>query len=1129
MEKGGERIMSLQFVFGNAGSGKSYYLQKEILQESMKFPEENYIFLVPEQFTLQTQKDIVSMHEKKGIMNIDVLSFLRLAYRIFDEVGESPKSVLDETGKNLIIREVVTGLEEELQLLKKTVYRIGYIGEIKSLLSEFVQYDVQISDLEKLIEAQEADSYLKMKLCDLKKIYEAFQKRIAEKYVTNEEIPDILCSVIGESKFLKGSIVVLDEFTGFTPVQIRVIGELLKVCKKVIISVVMDKREDPYILRHKYQMFALGKETVTRLYKLAASIRTEIEEPKCLYANPVYRFRGNETMAFFEENLFRISKKKYKKEQETISVSAEQSPKEEILRVAMQIKKSIYEKGYRYKDIALIVPDMQIYAPYIGQIFKRYEIPVFMDYKRSVLLNSFVEYTRSALDLVNKNFSYESVFRFLKTGLLSFESEEIEILENYVIAFGIRGYGAWSEPFMGRRSSMKEEDLQKINEIRERFIEQIKDFALVLKKKKKTVKEISVALYQFFVTNTMQEILLSYEEKFIQIGEGVLAKEYAQIYQVVIELLEKFVELFGEETLSLKEYCEFFDAGLEDTKIGVLPPSIDEVVVGDVERTRLKDIKILFLVGANENFFPGKKTQGGMLSEADREKFQEKEMILAPGIREQLYIQKFYLYSLLTKPKDLLNISYSKVSADGKSQRPSYLITEVRSIFPGLKVEGQSENAVIEAFFSEKTAIYQLAKGMRNGQDMQQSKWQELYSWYVKKEQWNHTLTQMRNAAFGAKLYTHMTEKSAEELYANLYSSSVTRLEYFSRCAFAHFMRYGLALKERDEYDFKVIDMGNIFHGILEKFAVKAAAFGKDSWEELSEEETEYLIEESMQESIEEYESDVIFSTARNQYMLNRIRRLVKRSIWAMKKQLARGRFWPSDFEVNFGSGKIDRIDTYEAGNRVYVKVTDYKTGAQEFDMAAFYYGLQMQLVIYLEEAMRLEQKKHKGKEIVPAGIFYYQVKDPIVERQKKETDIEKAIMRKLVPNGLVNEQEEILEYLDQEPTSEVSVLPVRITKSGKPAKANNILTQEEFQVMTEYAKHLREDITSSIKKGNIEVNPYLMKGKTGCEYCNYKEICKFDPELHEEAYRELFPYKKEDLIAKMRYEKEQKEKESWE
>lgn len=1105
--------MSLQFIFGNSGAGKSYYLYKTIIEESMKHPDKNYLILVPEQFTMQTQKDLCMMHPRRGIMNIDVLSFARLAHRVFEETGQNVKRLLDDEGKNLILRRIAGDYEGELKILGSNLKKQGYISEVKSVISEFTQYGIGFDRLDEFMETLEPQSYLHYKLQDIRKVYEGFEHYLENKYITKEELLDVLSDVVPQSNLLRTSVMALDGFTGFTPVQDRLLGELMKVSQKVIVTAVMDKREDPYVYKHPYQLFGLSKQMVTGLVKIAGDGGVEMEEAVCLYHKPVYRFKNNEVLDFLESELFRYSKKQYEEEQDVLTIHVARSPRQEAEFVASKIRWLVREKGLMFRDIAVIASDLKTYAVSLEKAFDSYEIAMFMDHKKSILLNAFVEYLRSLLAMAEQSFSYESVFRFLRTGMAGFVQSEVDILENYVLALGIKGYKNWDKIWVRRTQEMDQEALENVNLLRQRFVEHLEELVHVMKKRNKTVKEITVAVYEYLAGQQAQESLGNLEMKFQKEGNLALAKEYAQIYRIVIELFDKFVELLGEERMSLKEYCELLDAGLEEAKVGVIPPSLDQVVIGDVERTRLKDIKALFFVGANDSLLPGSLGQGGILSERDRERFAGEKINLSPGSKEKTYIQKFYLYMNLTKPTQYLALSFSKVSAEGKTLRPAYLVQDMRRLYPLLVITDEEAKGLTERELTPGKAVDYLAQGLRERHRGLDEEWKELYSWHVKE---GGDIRRVLDGAFYRKPEEQLTKQMAELMYGDASRFSVTRLECFASCAYAHFLTYGLRLSERKLYQFEALDMGNIAHQSMERFSKKAAA--QDIlWPCMEKDVRDKFIEESVEESIADYGNTVLYSTARNEYLITRIKKLIYRSVWALTEQMKMGDFVPQGYEMKFASGKIDRIDTCQDENQVYVKVTDYKTGSKSFDITAFYHGLQLQLPVYLNAAMDIEKEKYPGKEIQPAGIFYYRMKNPIVDKVKSDQLLEEQLLKELRLDGLVNASEVVIEHLERDLKGTSSRIPVGKNKDGSLNRYSKVLEPDEFITLLDYTKRKGAELKQDILSGQVQARPYELGEENGCGYCGYRAICGFDVRLEGCRYERLEKLDKEQIVDKMR------------
>jgi len=1108
--------MPLKFVFGPSGSGKSSYLYQHVIQESMKYPERNYIVLVPEQFTMQTQKDLVMMHERKGIMNIDVLSFARLAYRVFEETGGGGLPVLDDEGKNLILRKIAGDYESELKMLGGHMKKQGYISEVKSVISEFTQYDIGEDEIERVMESAGESSRLYYKLADIRLLYRGFTDYLREKYITKEELLDVLSREVEKSERLKNSTVVLDGFTGFTPVQDRLLGELMRHCREVIVTVTMDRRGNPYVYEHPYQLFALSKQMVTSLLQIAKQNKIPVEEPVELYDHVPWRFKEQEALAFLEKHLFRYGAGAYEKEQEQVKLHLAKNPREEAYAVAEQVRRMMREDRYRLRDIGVIVSDMDVYADHLKQAFIKYDIPFFMDHKRSILLNSFVEYIRSVLHMAEQSFSYESVFRFLRTNLAGFTYEEIDELENYVIGLGIKGYKHWQEKWTRKLRGMAQEDLDKMNHYRRQLVEKVDGLIYVLRQRRKTVADITRAIYEFMVQENLQVRLAEQEELFRAKGELALAREYAQIYRIVIELFDKFVELLGDEQVSLSEYCKLLDAGLEEARVGVIPPEVDQVVIGDMQRTRLKDIKALLFAGANDVYLPGALLRTGLLSELDREKFAREKLTLSAGGKEKAYVQKFYLYLNLTKPSEKLDIYYSKVSADGKSVRPSYLIQELQKLFPKLKVRDE-ERYLKEQELTENIGFDRMIREFVQKRHETDGAWCELYNWYKKNPKWQEKVERFLEAGYYRKPLDALTEEAAKRLYGEEFETSITRMERFAVCAFSHFLTYGLGLREREEYDFQAADLGNVCHRALERFSYKVEREAGD-WLKLTEEKRKQYVEESVEEAIADYGNSILYSSSRNAYLIVRMKRMLEKTVWALTKQLAAGDFKPAAYELRFANGKIDRVDTCEDGDCVYVKVIDYKTGSKSFDVTALYHGLQLQLMVYMDAALQLEQKKHPEKEILPAGVFYYRIQDPLIDRPK-EGEEQESILKELKPDGMISLEKEVLEHLDHCMVGESSVIPVKYNKNGSLSKSSKAASAQDFYLMMKYAVNKVEEIRQKILSGDVKVNPYRRGTETSCDYCSYRQICGFDTKMEGYRYREIEAMSVDKVIQAMKGE----------
>lgn len=1138
--------MSLRFYFGPSGSGKSHRIYEEIMQRAAQEPGRNFLIIVPDQFTMQTQKDLVMHSDRGGILNIDVLSFGRLSHRILEEVGTKEMPVLDDTGKSLVLQKIAADLKEQLPAMGSLLHKQGYIHEVKSAISEFMQYGISTQDMDKLIASAEKRGALAMKLRDLKTLYRGFQDYIRDHFITTEETLDVLRRSLVKSKILPDSVVVFDGFTGFTPIQNRLIQELMRVCEETIVTVTIGEEEDPYQMDGEQKLFHLSKKTVADLVKLAAETEVTRGEDVFVKGGP-NRFTEAPALCYLEQNLFRYQYEPYTEKQCEIRMFEALSPREEVHQTALYIRKLIREEGLTYRDIAVVIGDLEGYASYVETEFGQLEIPCFLDRTRGIVLNPMIEYIKSALQLYIRDFSYDTVFHFLRSGMADISREEIDELENYVIRTGARGYRTYSRLFTRKTEEMQqgsgqedteraEETMERLNRIRQQFADTVEILHMAPRAK---AGEYVDHLYDFLEQNQVQQKLLNYQQQFEQEGDLAKAREYAQIYRLVMDLLDQIYELLGEEEISLQEFADILEAGFGEITVGTIPQNVDRIVVGDMERTRLKQVKVLFFLGVNDGNIPKNASKGGIISDMDREFLIESGTEMAPSPRQQMYIQRLYLYLNMTKPSERLYLSYAKVNSDGKGIRPSYLIDTVRKLFPQLAVEYPQNRSRLEQIEGRQEGARYLAEELREYADgtLREEERQDFYLMYCAYEADPEGRDRLTAAAFRRYKESGLSRIVARALYGRQLENSVSRLETYAACACRHFLQYGLSLQEREEFGFEVSDMGNVYHAVLENFAGKLAESGR-TWWDFEENFATQAIKEAVEGYAATYGETVLYSSARNEYAITRMSRILTRTVLTLQQHLKQGSFQPDDYELSFRfaedldsihvdlseeekmhlQGRIDRIDVSEDAEHVYVKVIDYKSGNKKFDLAALYYGLQLQLVVYMNAAMELESRKHPDKEIVPAALLYYHIDDPTIETPVELTQeqINEEILTKLRMNGVVNSDPAVVERLDRFLQDKSKVIPVEKKKDGSFSARSGILSREELQVVSAYVDTKIRQIGREILDGKIAANPYEKGNEEACTYCAYKKVCGFDGSIPGYEKRQLEDLDQQTLMQRM-------------
>ena len=1137
--------MSLRFCFGPSGSGKSHRIYEEIMQRAAEEPGRNFLIIVPDQFTMQTQKDLVMRSDRDGILNIDVLSFGRLSHRILEEVGTKEMPVLDDTGKSLVLQKVAADLKEQLPAMGSLLHKQGYIHEVKSAISEFMQYGISTQDMDKLITSAQKRGALAMKLKDLKTLYRGFQNYIRDHFITTEETLDVLRRSLSKSKILKGSVVVFDGFTGFTPIQNRLIQELMRVCAETIVTVTIGVGEDPYKMDGEQKLFHLSKKTVADLEKLAAEAEVERGEDLFVKGGP-NRFAKAPALHYLEQNLFRYQYEPYAGEQQEIHMFEALSPREEVHQTALYIRHLIREQGMTYRDIAVVIGDLEGYASYVETEFGQLEIPCFLDRTRGIVLNPMIEYIKSALQLYIKDFSYDTVFHFLRSGMADISREEIDELENYVIRTGARGYRTYSRLFTRRTEELQgnaegseqaeEKTMERLNRIRQQFMDAVE--ILHMGSREKAGDYVS-HLYDFLEQNQVQQKLLNYQQQFEKEGDLSRAREYAQIYRLVMDLLDQVYELLGEEEISRQEFADILEAGFGEITVGTIPQSVDRIVVGDMERTRLKQVKVLFFLGVNDGNIPKNASKGGIISDMDREFLIESGTEMAPSPRQQMYIQRLYLYLNMTKPSEQLYLSYAKVNSEGKGIRPSYLIDTVRKLFPAMSVEYPQNRSRLEQIEGRQEGARYLAEELREYVEgtLPEEERQDFYLMYRAYEADAAGRDLLTRAAFRRYRESGLSRIVARALYGQQLENSVSRLETYAACACRLFLQYGLSLQEREEFGFEASDMGTVYHAVLENFAGKLAESNL-TWWDFTEDFAAKAVKESVEAYAATYGETVLYSSARNEYAITRMSRILTRTVLTLQKHLKQGSFQPDDYELSFRfaedldsihvdlsedekmhlQGRIDRIDVSEDTEHVYVKVIDYKSGNRKFDLAALYYGLQLQLVVYMNAAMEMESRKHPDKEIVPAALLYYHIDDPTIETPVELTDeqINEQILAKLRMNGVVNSDPGVVERLDRYMQDKSVVIPVEKKKDGSFSARSGVLSREEMQLISSYVDAKIRSIGREILDGKIAANPYEKGNEEACTYCAYKKVCGFDGSIPGYEKRQLEDLDKQALMQRM-------------
>lgn len=1118
----------VQIIEGPSGAGKSYFVYKQLIQASLEAPEQKFFLIVPEQFTMQAQRDIVTLHPRHGTMNIDIVSFNRLAYRVFEELTVHRNYILEDFGKSMLLQKILMQYRKELPVFGVSYNKMGFLDELKSLLTELFQYRIRRQDIQELYHAEELPKTLRLKLHDLLIVYDAFQKEVQGTYIIAEHVLEMLADVIPKSNLLAGSVIYLDGFTGFTPIQYEVLEKLMQVSDGLNLTITIDKASAEQENCKPHELFYLSKDTICRIRQVAEQLGLYVEEIFLAQGSP--RFVSEE-LKHLEANLFRYPYQVWKQEVKAIHLQTMQNPRQELHEVAIQIHQLVREQGYRYQDIAVIHGNLESIEPIVEEIFPKLEIPYFIDANHSIYMNPCLECVRAVLEIAERDYSYESVFRFLKTGVTKLETDTLELLENYVIQKGIRGYSWWKKVFMVSEEELLGLDMKQytILETGQQVMQMLEQVIQKLQRAD-TVSEYVDALCEFLTSIKMQEQLEQAATEFEEKGNYVQAKAFRQIYDRLNEIWEKLNSILGETAMQLEEFHRLLETGLNEIALGVIPPSLDQVMIGDIERTRLNHIRVLFVSGVNDGIIPRLTRTGGILSEADRGQL-EARLELAPDSRTRVFTEQFYLYQNLTKASEQLYLTYHTHDSDGNEVLPAYLVGRLKRLFEQLSTaEAMRQVLQMERMETEGDSVELLAEGLQTDRRLtgkEEELWKSLYDYYQSERP--GVVEQIKQGLFYYNQEKALPPEIAARLYGDILNTSVSRLETYSQCPYQFFLEYGLKLRKRDTREVTLGDMGSLLHHVVERVfsrveqrdaeKILVSEEVENCWAKISDEELTELVAQEMKQAVEQENDSIYTDSHANRQLLRRIQMTAAYAVVDLKNQLLQGKMIPYRFEMTFNrsyadpfcrdlhsaelilddgshmklSGIVDRLDICQDEEHVYVKVLDYKSSAKEMDVEKINVGLQLQLLIYTNVVLEVLQREFPNKEIIPAGSLYYGFRVPMVEKTGRNLTeaLQHKIQRETAMTGVVNKEEPGISYL-----GDMETLPVKTQKTDEGieiAQSDTVLTEKDYRQLLENVTQTAIRIGSDMKRGDIPIRPVRAGRSIPCEYCEYREVCKLD------------------------------------
>ena len=1145
--------MALRLLYGSSVSQKTEVLYDMLIRDASRHPERNFMIVVPEQASLQVQEAIVLRHPRHAVSNIDILTFNRLAYRVFEETGAKTREILDDYGKIMLLRLVTLEHRNELSVLSRGISKPGMLDELKSVISELAQYNISPELLSKKAEELGSHPPLQKKLADLALIYRAFMTAVHENREIAEERIARLAECIGQWKGARNTTVAFDGFTGFTTPQYEVLRALLRECPEVIVGVTaggpelsggnqwFDENEDASALFYMSRTLASG------LKELAITENVEYSE-----ASVSERGDFAPEILHIEAKLYRSGKAVYPGENEAVRLVKARRRKDEVAWVLHEIMKGIREDGLRPRDFAVIAGDLSGDREEVEEQFSAAGIPCFIDMRKPIGEDPLVRLLLDALRTATSGFSFDAALSFAKNPIVIRYLEEslgtedaftpyerIAEVENFARARGFRFRPQYEKEWSASGRQFYQSRFPMINETKNTLFGGLfafDDHMKAASSVRERIEAVRTLLQDYQVENALD--FLSKDSP----ASEELAGEYRRVLEKILSDLGRFEAIFEGRDLDRETFSQVLEAGLQSLVMGHVPPTKDRVVIGDLRRTRLGKIRRLFVIGANEGVLPADHAGGGLLTDHDREILREEDIALSATAREMAAEDRYYLYLLLTKPLERLTILYRSQDDNGGGMLPGELAGMLKGLFPGLQEE-ETDRSFLSELNSREGGIGLVSASMREYLEKAREGRAQNPPGDEARALFRHIQADPLEKAdldriFRGLFYAYrrdeemLSPETAKRLWSGTLNGSVSFFEKYAEGPYGHFLNYGLKLEDPAEYEIDAADLGTVLHDTID--GIFSRTQDGTPWHQLGEEEREALIRDESEKVLSKVNNGIFLETARQKAQIGRVVRIVSRTMKALKEQWEAGSYEKTRTELSFGyddalpgltvplsdgrklalRGRIDRMDTLEEGNDIFVKIIDYKSTGRKLDFTKVWYGLQLQLPLYLRAAIEMEEREHPGANVIPGGLYYYGIKDPVVEVKDTTNPKtpEQLISDELRMSGVTNADPDAASKLDAELNGRV-VPGLQFKKSdGTPYKSANVASGGQLRALGDFAMKKAKELAEELILGRIPVQPYEYQKKNGCEYCSYKGICGFDRFIDGYQYKTLEPKKLEQI-----------------
>lgn len=1148
---------NLQLITGYAGSGKTTHILERIVNTLTKEPDRRIILLVPEQASYNYEYQLTIHPAIGGILSVQVLSFQRLAWTVLQQTGGAAQTVLSDLGKLLILRQEILRADSDLAFLKGSANKPGYLQLLAEAIAEFKQYGYSPEDLAENIKANPSDgALLDLKLSDLQRLYASYSQRLTEDHIDSEDMMKLLLRKLPQWQELRQTDIYIDSFDSFTPQEMAVVDKLIALAPSVTVALTLPVGASKTSFLQK-QVFANTIRTADQLKLAIQQAEGTLLEDEVLLGS--YRYQAHPDLTYLVKQYHTLLTKPYPQVPAALHLIEAQNLTAEVEYTAREIRRLCREEGYHYSDIAVFMRDLTDYETLLQNTFDDLSIPYFLDMRQSILHHPLLELILAALEIKQERWSYPAVFRYLKSDLAVLTHEEVDELENYVLAFGIKGsYWLDAEPWRfqkrytleeEQKALWTEEDLERINAYRRQVVQPLNAFHRRLENSQNT-SEMVINLYQLLEELAVPQKLQQWAERSAAEGDLAQAEIHEQIWSKMLDVLDQLVLIAGKDALSTVDFYQLLQAGFRQIDLGMIPTNLDQVQIGILQRSRSQSLKAVFLLGVNEGLFPARMDKSGLFTDTERSLLEERSLALAPGEREQLAAEEYLVYIALTRASDYLSCSYALSDNDGKSRRPSMIIRRLRTLFPEAALQEvewppkEAGAALFDYIDHPLRALSLVGSGLQRAQSPdEQAIWSAVYD-HLRLSEYAEALKRSLNSAFYDRQPPALPPELTAKLYPAAFRLSVSSIEKYRQCPYAHFLTYGLRLKERLTYELESFDIGQFYHKAMELLNHYLQE-QQLQLADLTEDKVQIVVSQIVEQLAPTLQNEILLSSSRYQYIKRKLGLTLEQSVKLMALHGQRGVFQPLGVEVAFGAnakvpglklqldenrsveliGRIDRVEQALTEAECYLRIIDFKTGSKGLTLSEIFYGLKIQLLVYMDIIMFYCQKLEEKRIIRPAGVFYYFFKNPIIKSDKPLSleVIQQEIMAEMVPQGLVLADLQGLLLADRQlGIGKSTLLPLSLKKNAAPylsgeklaaddeelldifdRRSSAVVTPQQMALLQRYVIQLIRRTGQEMLGGNIAISPCRLKTFDSCQYCTYRAICHFEPQ-EAGSYREL-------------------------